>query len=360
MINFNLLNVETSDVYSFVGIERKANETYLYLPKGFSQINIQLLGFNEKRRLFFQLYKTIREFKRICLEKGYINKASDMTVADRDGLIDSTSGSRLELGKADSVVLYSKIDAIEKLIGACDELKVLALKYRLGRGQKFSADDIHKYLHKAMYLPNNAAYVDEALIARPILRLNSTDIVSMYCYLYCEVKEQLGELVGSEIVALAENFCRGHLRVGDSIFDENTYEKTLDTLKDALDTIDKTTCIKDNDYWLYYEATELFLYGEWSSFQDGRIWGINNFHSVWESICLTHLIKISTPKSILYVDTKYIDDEVLSLSGLSNEVINRNSQIFKINNSRLSPDAVVFASVDNQIKEANFQRNYSG
>ena len=358
MINFDLLEVRINNNYSFVGIERKAGEVSLHLPKGFSQNDIHLLDFNSKKKIFFQLYKTIREFRRICLQKGYIDESSDMVIADRDGLIDDALGSKLEPKEADDIILYSKIDVIERLIDACDEFKILALKYRLGKSQKFNVGQIHKYLHQAIYLPNNAAYVDEALIARPVLKLDSTDIVSMYCYLYCEVKEQLEESVTSEIRALAEEFRQHHLGAKDSIFDENTYDRTLDALKNLLDTIDKTTSIKDDDYWQYYEAIELFLYGEWSNFQDGRIWGISNFHSVWESICLTHLVKKHTPKSLLYVDTQYVDNEILLSLGFSDKAINRNGQIFKINGSQLVPDAVVSVSIDSQIRENSFQRSY--
>lgn len=357
MIDFNSLNIRTDSNYSFVGIQRENGKNNLFLPKGFASNSASYYGFDERRNLFFQLYKVLRVFKRVCIEKGYLED-SKLAASDRDGIAGSEFGSKIEARDDNGTVFYSKLDAIEGFADTYSELKVVALKNRIGKSQKFDISQIHKYLHQAIYLPNNAAYIDEALIAKPIVQLDSTDIVSMYCYLYAEIKEQLNELIGPEVKALAEDFRQHHLGIQDSIFNENTYERTLDALKDLLDTIDKTTAIKDDDYWQYYEAIELFLYGEWSDLQDGRIWGISNFHSVWESMCLTHLVKTNTPQSLLFVDTQYVKDEILSSSGFSNRLIQRNGQIFKINGSQLIPDAVISVSIDSQIKKNSPQRSY--
>jgi hypothetical protein len=180
----------------------------------------------------------------------------------------------------------------------------------------------------------------------------------MYCYLYIEIKEQLSEPSRPEINALAANFRQHHLGIQDSIFDESTYEKVLNTLKELLDIIDSTTAVKDDDYWQYYEAIELFLYGDWLESDDGEIWGVSNFHSIWESICLTHLVKTNTPQSLIYIDTQYIQKRVLTSSGFSDEVINQKGQIFEINRSKLIPDAVLSVSIDRQLAVYNLKRPY--
>jgi hypothetical protein len=75
------------------------------------------------------------------------------------------------------------------------------------------------------------------------------------------------------------------------LFNEETFEITLHTLKDILDDIDKRTTYKDNDYWRLYEAIELFLYGELdmeNPHEDGTFWGISNFSSVWEDMCCAY------------------------------------------------------------------------
>jgi len=149
------------------------------------------------------------------------------------------------------------LNIIGDLLDAYDEPKILSLAYRLGKSDRFDVSQIHKYLHQAIYLPNNAAYVDQMLLPRKVVKFESTDIVAMYCYLFCEVKQQLKEDIKSEIESLAERFKEKYLRHGDSIFDEESYKQVLDILKDTLESIDHHTPIKDADYWQYYEAIEL-------------------------------------------------------------------------------------------------------
>jgi len=55
------------------------------------------------------------------------------------------------------------------------------------------------------------------------------------------------------------------------------FERVINILKEALDTIDQRTPLKDADYDQFYDAIEQFLYGNWQCADDGEIWGINNF-----------------------------------------------------------------------------------
>jgi hypothetical protein len=160
------------------------------------------------------------------------------------------------------------------LINAYDEPKILSLAHRLGKSNQFDASKIYRYLHQAVYLENNAVYIDEILLPHNSAQFEATDIVAMYCYLYCEIKQQLKEEVSTEVSALAERFRQHYLRVNDSIFDEDTYEQVLNIIKDALQRIDNNTTLKDADYWQYYEVIELFIYGDWQKAEEGEIWGI--------------------------------------------------------------------------------------
>ncbi|MEM7067049.1 MAG: hypothetical protein AAF572_28280 [Cyanobacteria bacterium P01_B01_bin.77] len=356
MINFKALEIRSNNNYSFVGIEKKQGKTYFFIPKGFSFIDYQFLSnYDEKRDLFFNFYKIIKEFKYICEEKGYLEKIAK----DRDGTIIKNLGSKIEINvEGNENIFYSKLDLIGDFLDAYDELRILALKYRLGKKQKFDVGQIHKYLHQAIYLPNNAAYVDEMLIPRQAIQFEATDIVSMYCYIFVEIKQQLRESVALEIQSLSEKFRQKYLRSQDSIFIESTYDEVLKSLKESLEIIDKNTSIKDNDYWKYYEAIELFLYGDLTEFEDGQIWGISNFHSVWESVCLTYLVKSHNAQSLLFVDTRYIKSQVLIDAGISDKALNANKAIFKVNSSSLIPDAVLLISIDKQLEECNSDQLY--
>ncbi|MBD2317581.1 hypothetical protein [Phormidium tenue] len=350
MIDFKSIKLTAINKYSFVGIEKKEGILCFYLPKGFSENIDELSGFSKKRDLFFLFYKIFDVFRKICAEKGYLDKVDEFAKKDRDGVIKSIRGSGTEDDGDDSEnIFYSKLDIIGSLLDVYDEPKILSLAYRLGRSDKFDVSQIHKYLHQAVYLPNNAAYVDQMLLPKKVLQFESTDIVSIYCYLFCEVKQQLKESVSTEITSLSERFREKYLRSSDSLFEEQSYEHVLDILKDALETINHNTPIKDADYWEYYEAIELFLYGDLNKEEDGEIWGVSNFHSVWESMCLIYIAQNTDSSDVLHLDCKYVSNIIVEIIQASTKnIILHNT--FKVNDSFLNPDAVIFSSVINQIR----------
>lgn len=356
MINFNSLQFFHSSKYSFVGIEKKEEVFRFYLPKGFSENIDQFSGFRKKCDLFFLFYRIFDKFKKICADKGYLDKVDEFGKKDRDGVIKSSKGSEIEDDGDDSEnIFYSKLDIIGSLLDVYDEPKIISLAYRLGRSNKFDVSQIHKYLHQAVYLPSNAAYVDQMLLPKKVLQFESTDIVSMYCYLFCEVKQQLKEGVSTEITSLSERFREKYLRSGDSLFDEQSYEQVLDILKDALETIDHNTPIKDADYWQYYEAIELFLYGDLSKEEDGEIWGVSNFHSVWESMCLTYIAQNLDLSFLLQLDFQYVSSSLLERFNSYSKCIDL-SNVLRINTVKLSPDAIIYAEFLPKIIE---QKTYS-
>jgi hypothetical protein len=350
MLNFNSLSLVAYDNYSFVGIEKRDNLLYFCLPKGFKEHISTINTFTSKRDLFFLFYKILNKFKKICIEKGYLEEASELGTQNRDGVINSAGGSEIQDDEDGSEnIFYSKLDIIGRLLNAYDEPKILALAYRLGKSDKFDVSQIHRYLHQAVYLHNHAAYVDQMVLPRRVVQFESTDIVTMYCYLFCEIKQQLEEVVSAEITALAERFKQHYLGAEDSLFQEECYEQVLDVLKGALETIDHNTPIKDADYWQYYEAIELFLYADWQQAENGEIWGIKNFHSVWESMCLTHLVQVTNPSLLLYLDAQYLYSRILEKAESSAKIINL-SNALQINGSQLKPDAIVLRSVDSRIQ----------
>ena len=353
MINFKYLQLVVNASYSFVGIQKQSNRLCFYLPKGFDDQTKNNNDFNHNREVFFLFYKIFDTFKKICIDKGYLDKIDEFGKKDRDGVIKFAKGSEIQDDGDDlENVFYSKLDVIGSLLDVYDEPKILSLAYRLGRSDKFDVSQIHKYLDQAIYLTNNAAYVDQMLLPKKILHFESTDIVSMYCYLFCEVKQQLKESVSTEITSLSERFREKYLRGGDSLFDEQSYEQVLDILRDALETIDQNTPIKDYDYLQYYEAIEVFLYGDLNKEEDGEIWGITNFHSVWESMCLTYIAQKNDASCLLHLDCQYVSSVILEKYKSSSKIINL-SNSFNINTSTLVPDASVYRVFEQIPKNQN-------
>ncbi|MGI0480537.1 hypothetical protein ACN4EE_07080 [Geminocystis sp. CENA526] len=344
MINFNSLQLVINNKYSFVGIDKQEDNLRFCLPKGFNSQKSKLDNFNTKKDLFFLFYKIFTTFKNICLERGYLDNNSKQLTNNRDGVVKTKIGSNIQDdGEDNENIFYSKIDILGKLLDAYNEPKILSLASRLGKSDKFDLSKIHKYLHQGVYLPNNAIYVDQMLLPKKVVQFESTDVVRMYCHLFCEIKQQLKEIINPQIISLGEDFRERYLNSQDSLFDENTYESVLNLLKDALETIDNYTPIKDADYWEYYDAIELFLYGDLNQVEEGEIWGINNFHTVWESMCLTYLAQNNNLSYLLHCDTQYLSPRIIDKLKASEKVIDIDN-VFRINGVSLNPDAVLFSS----------------
>ena len=118
-------------------------------------------------------------------------------------------------------------------------------------------------------------------------------------------------------------------------------------MKDTLEVIDNYTPLKDKDYWDFYDAIKVFLFGELDTSSEGNIWGVGNFNAVWEAICLTHLAKTVDPAFILYLDKQFIPTTILNKLNNRNPIIDI-SRIFTINAKNLSPDAVIISLQDEQ------------
>lgn len=335
MLNFHNLHPIVHEKYSFVGIQKCDTQIQLCLPKGFQVSDFD--NYDSKRDLFFLLYKVLRQFKTICINKGYCKDDRDGTIQNQG----STQTIALPDKIGDDIILYSKLDSISAIIDLYDELKILSLAYRLGISEKVDYSKIHKYLHACTYLGNGAAYIDVMSLPRRQLLYQPTDIVAMYCYILSEIKQQLQEEVGSEVRALADDFSHRYIGAEYSLFNEEYCTMSVDILKDALEIIDHNTSIKDVDYWHFYDAIELFLYGELSKQGEGEIWGVSNFYAVWESMCLTYIVKHMDAKRILHVDTTYLASDVVSKANRQPKLIDLNG-VFTIKNGRkLVPDAVI-------------------
>jgi len=345
MIDFQELQLEVDPSYSFVGIKRRKSQIIFCLPQGFDPS--LFTTYDSKRDLFFQFYRVLNHFKEICLQKD-----TDIKTQDRDGVIRNRGSiQRISLPdvEIEENIFYSKLDLIGSILNAYDELKILSLADRLGKSEKIDYSKLHSFLHRAVYLDNGAAYIDAMTLPRQMVHYQSTDIVGMYCYILVEVKQQLHEEVSGEVAALAERFKHKYIDAESGLFHDEYSSQTVDSLKDALELIDKNTALKDTDYWYFYDVIELFLHGELSQADEGEIWGIKNFYSVWESMCLTYLAKTVSPEYILHLDTTFLSNNVMSLANRNTKILDL-TNVFSINGRRLVPDAVIFSTGFNKFR----------
>jgi hypothetical protein len=192
MINFQSLELVVHETYSF--LELKSEMIYFsfaYL-KDLMSISLRLTHLRVNEICFSYSTKSLTILRKFVLKKGYLEENSELSTQDRDGVINTAGGSEIQDDEDGSEnIFYSKLDIIGRLLNAYDEPKILALAYRLGKSDKFDVSQIHRYLHQAVYLQNHAAYVDQMVLPQRVVQFESTDIVTMYCYLFCESKQQL-------------------------------------------------------------------------------------------------------------------------------------------------------------------------
>ncbi|MDQ6962681.1 MAG: hypothetical protein Q9M28_09185 [Mariprofundaceae bacterium] len=279
---------------SFVGISGKV----FCLPIGMEEKEV---NYENNKCDFFSLYKVLRKYTKKLSDCQKKNQST----ADRDGAGNSPLKNTFMIEKedGDEEVVYTRFSGIDGVLDGFDDLRLFALRERLCTTDDIDYSTIDRYLDKAIYLPDGTAHVDQMQLVKPRLAYHTTDLVRMYCYVYCDIKSELKEddSISSEILAEAENFREHHLDPSDSLFNEN-YESTLEQLREQLERIDQQTAFKDDNYWHFYEALEALFYEQSrNAGDDGVHWGINNFCFVWEDMCQEKVAQDESFK-VLYAD----------------------------------------------------------
>jgi hypothetical protein len=282
---------------SFVGIRRnQMGEKEFILPHGFEDFPTD--NFDTVKSFFFKMYKTFKKFE---LSKNF-------KIQEYHSLKDNTQieakGFEFKDKNDDDNIIYSKINLIENFIENEDDLIIASIYKKYGKKEEIDYTKIPNLLHKAIYLDNDMIYIDETEGFTNILKYDTTDIVDMFCFIYCELMEQLEEIESIDNIFKnsAKNFISKYLNSNDSIFNQDNGDMILTILKEVLSNINKITVYKDETYWIYYEAIENFLYGELELCDEGIYWGIKNFSSIWEELCHSYAF-ITFKNHIGYADT---------------------------------------------------------
>ncbi len=306
MLNFKELKLDKridDSTDPFVGIRKNANgEPEFRLPIGFD--NFPEGDFNETKQLFFRMYRTFKKF-----EKDNLGKFQSEKSTGKDNIEISGNAYQFKDKEGNDVILYSKISVIENMLEAYQDLALDVLERRIGRNDNIDFTKIYHYLHKAVYLEDDIIYIESMNLARQTLQYEGANIIELFCFIVSELQQELEQTNDGRVNELANKFREQHLTHDQSLFNEETFETTIFSLKEILDDIDKTTAYKDDDYWRLYEAIETFLYGELdmeNTHENGIFWGINSFWPIWEDICNTYAFKEFD--NIVYADAKIIVD----------------------------------------------------
>lgn len=295
--------------YSFVGLKRKENSERLefWLPLGFDTFETDMnnpASFDRVKKFFFKMYRTFQTYR----ERKLNQLSEEERTKDRDGVFEFENGFSFVNGNNEQVIFYGKLNALDKILEGYDELRISSLEKKQIRSHEIDYSKIHRYMHQAIYLnDDDIIYLDEMNIAKNVLIQDSPPIIQLFCFIYTEIKKELEEFdsVPDRAFELAEKFKDSYLQPDSSLFSENTFADTIDTLKNVFEEIDSKTTYKDEDFWHFYEAIEAFLMGERLEDDNGVYFGINNFYDIWEDMCQSYMLSNSDylPK-VLFADVK--------------------------------------------------------
>jgi hypothetical protein len=348
MFNLSNLKIVKGDSrdscgYSFVGIKRdsKTNDLEFWLPLNFN--NFPENNHEQIQKFFFKLYKTLKIFTKN--QKQTIHNSKN----DRDGLLKASGGLKISYQNSEEIICYGKIAMLESIIDACDEMAIASIIRKSINSSDLKFDKISKYFDKAIYSQeDDSFYIENMQSERNLISINSTSVIELFCFIYSEIKKELSEEyeISNEVNYLSLKFKETHLTSTSSIFGES-FDHTIGILKQVLDDIHRMTSYKDGDFWLFFDAIEKFLYGEYFPNEDtGEYWGINNFWAIWEDMCQTYSFAHER-ECIAYADSQKHGNELIGAYGrkiyLNKKLLSENIFYLEYQNKKryIRPDTVI-------------------
>lgn len=280
-----------SKPFSFVGIIKNTSNNNLefWLPHGFDLFPED--SYVDLKNLFFLLYKILKKFD------------SDKSKNFRDGKESGNNNESFKLNYQDNrdVIFYSKISMLDNIIDSFDELSIYSIINNSKKTEDIDLSKIDKYMDKCIYLKGDLMYIESMYIPKKLINNYPTNLIEMFCYVYFEIKKELNEdkSIKNEISYLANSFRDRYLKSKNSLFDEENFQETIIILKNLLSDINKKTLYKSPNYWVFYDALENFLYGD-MDFSGDIFWGISDFSSVWEEMCLSYIFVKKKEKNLFY------------------------------------------------------------
>lgn len=328
MFNLSTLKIQKrtneNAFYSFVGIKRNSdNELEFWLPHGFENFNetSEEQFFYSTKKIFFQLYKALRVF----LERNRFIIENKHSTSDRDGVLSNDNGLVFTNKVDEQVVYYGKIAMFDSIIEQADNLSVAAVIERLHKVENVDWSKIHKYIHKSVFLEKDVIYIDSMELPSRRVESLATEIVQLFCYIYFELLVEMkdSDCAPQEVIFLHDDFKDKFLYNYDELFNYNYFDEIIVILKDVFAKIDTSTKYKDASYYEYYNAIDTFLYGAISEADNnGIVWGISNFWSIWEDMC-TKVAYEDFASDLYFLDSNYYSNtKVGNMPVLLNGTVN--------------------------------------
>ncbi len=301
MIDFSKLECQVASGAAVgIGVDEQ-NKDIFYLPIGYTT----LTSADEKKQAFFELYRLFKAY----VAKNNLDPIKD-TRSSPNGTVAKKDGYKLTVKDDDSeTMLYTKVNFLDTIIDAFDPYAIQNIANRKLYSEEFELKDALNHLDDAVFMPNHAFMVDQAIVDKKQQVIEASELAQMFCFIYCDVKTQLQEedQIDTQYRYLADRFKELHLFPQASLFEQDSFEQVKTILKDRLELIDHHTPIKDDEYWKLRDAIFAFLYGESVKGLSDTYWGIKNFWPIWEDLCLEAVAKSDLRDKVRLADTKRED-----------------------------------------------------
>ncbi|BDU74164.1 hypothetical protein METEAL_33380 [Mesoterricola silvestris] len=197
---------------------------------------------------------------------------------------------------------------LAKLLALADDPELPCLVQRRGIVRDPDWDQFERHLAHAIYEPNNAIYLPEGIGPRRIKTHGITDIACLYAFIVEELlragHQDLAQGMPLFLRSLAEEFRERWPDFAVPFLDD---AQGFNRLRHLLDQIHRTTPLRDDRYFDFFEAIESYLY-EGDAWTDSPTWGTDSFAHVWEALCMNHVeMHPETYGSLLAMDRRECD-----------------------------------------------------
>ncbi len=272
---------EADRFFGFVGLRKEpaTGQLELWLPQGFQ--NFPTADFKSIVRIFFRLYGVIRTFARHA-------ELSAEAPLDREPVALGEFGLSLSPTASSSYLTFAKLALLERTLDAFDEQTIGAILAKPAKRPPERFGNLHRHLERAIFNSDSSLFIAEVDSERREVVAEQTALVRLFCYVYTELTGWIGGRAARVpmVNAAADAFKEEFLPDTAGLFSEESFELTVQVLKDELEHIHRRTAYKDAEYWELFEALEAFLYGELVAHEneDGVVWGVKQFSWIWEDM----------------------------------------------------------------------------
>lgn len=183
------------------------------------------------------------------------------------------------------------------------------------RPHHFDHRQIHRHLHRALYLSDGTPVFESMDAPAPVLREQATRIVGLAAWVAKDalkfpfdttLQAVAGASLASELNTLADDFADRHLPGEATLVSSD--QRVLQELRHLLTEIDHQTPFKSPPYRELHDVLDR-LFNQAPNGGSGVLGGMTGFANVWESMCLEHAIGHFGLDKIETCDYEYLADD---------------------------------------------------